>query len=126
MMVSRGTELEKLKLLKRGVYYDSILKPPSLVGLDYRKEWQENALKVFAGSDIVFLDPDNGLLPKSKSKGRKESIKYVFEEEIVDYYISGKSVVFYSHRTRENVPVYLKRFEKLFHHNEFASRQYEQ
>lgn len=41
-------------------------------------------------------------------------IKYVFPEEIVDYYRAGHSVVFYSHRTREQLNTYLGRFDELF------------
>ncbi len=36
------------------------------------------------------------------------------KDEIVDYYKAGHSVVFYSHRTREQLQVYLERFNGLF------------
>ncbi len=107
-------ELEKCNLLSTQKYYHERL-------FDERKQWHKNALETMNGCDLVFLDPDNGLLPKSVSRGSEKSIKYVFPEEIIDYYIAGHSVVFYSHRTREKVGLYLQRFEKLFQSEELKS-----
>jgi len=68
--------------------------------------------------DIVFLDPDNGLLPPSVGRGSDKSIKYVLPEEIIDYYKFGQNEVFYNHRTREQLDTYLARFKKVFHADE--------
>ena len=38
----------------------------------------------FHGCDLVFLNPDNGMLPKSVSRGSDKSIKYVLPEEIME------------------------------------------
>lgn len=105
-------ELEKCELLSTQKYYHERLNGVA------RNVWHKNALSAMAGCDMVFLDPDNGLLPKSVSHGSDKSIKYVLPEEIVDYYVAGHSVVFYSHRTRETLDVYLRRFDNLFHAEE--------
>ena len=110
--------LEELFLLEHSIYYNKIIQSPQVAGKCFRQNWHLDAAKTLAPCDIVFLDPDNGLLPKSKSKTRKESIKYVFEEEILDYYKRGHSVVFYNHRTREQIETYLTRFNKLFQAND--------
>lgn len=107
-------QLEGLQLLKNGTYYHDLLLEPATVEEGYRTRWHENAMETMKECDIVFLDPDNGLLPKSVSKGSKKSIKYVYEDEIIDYYTRGHSVIFYNHRCREKTDVYLKRFEHLF------------
>ena len=107
-------QLENLQLLKYGTYYHELLLEPATVDLGYRKRWHENAMETMKDCDIVFLDPDNGLLPKSVSRGSKKSIKFVLEEEIIDYCMQGQSVIFYNHRCREKADVYLKRFEHLF------------
>ena len=70
--------------------------------------------------ELVFLDPDNGLLPRSVSEGSRKSIKYALPEEIIDYYRAGHSAVFYSHRTREQLNTYLSRFEELFDSDKIA------
>lgn len=107
-------QLEKLNLLKSEIYYHEVLKPVNSLCREHRLNWHKNGLKSMRGCELVFLDPDNGLLPRSVSSGSSKSIKYVLPEEIIDYYTAGHSVVFYSHRTREQLPTYLKRFDELF------------
>lgn len=111
-------QLETLKLLQSEIYYHETLKPINASMRESRFIWHQNALKSMNGSELVFLDPDNGLIPKSVSRGSIKSIKYAFPEEIIDYYMAGHSVVFYSHRTREQLHIYLNRFKELFEANE--------
>ena len=107
-------EIERLNLLKTQKYYhERIIEPRTQAGTT-RSEWHQKGLDTMTSCDLVFLDPDNGILPKSVSRGSDKSIKYVLPEEIMDYYEAGHSVVFYSHRTREQLVVYLERFEELF------------
>lgn len=112
--------IEELHLLKTEKYYHEKLHGPKYEGMN-RIEWHQNALNELKESDLIFLDPDNGLLPKSVSRGSEKSIKYVLPEEIIDYYNAGHSVVFYSHRTREQLNVYLERFSELFDLKEFEN-----
>lgn len=107
-------QIEKLRLLQSDMYYHEVLKPVIGSLKENRYNWHKNGLKSLSDCELVFLDPDNGLLPKSVSRGSGKSIKYVLPEEIIDYYSAGHSVVFYSHRTREELNTYLKRFEELF------------
>ena len=106
--------LEELGLLAEGTYFGEPLVAPKQAGSGFRAAWHQRGLSALASADLVFLDPDNGLLPRSQSRGGTDSVKYTYEEEILDYYGRGQSVVFYSHRTREKLDVYLKRFDSLF------------
>lgn len=106
--------LEHLEPLKTGKYFHERLYEPRRQDCVSRSEWHTQALNSMADCDLVFLDPDNGLLPKSVGRASDKSIKYVLPEEIIDYYKVGHSVVFYSHRTREQLEVYLQRFADLF------------
>lgn len=108
------SEIEKLELLNTQKYYHERIIEPKIQSGTMRSEWHQNAMVAMSGCDLVFLDTDNGMLPKSVSRGSDKSIKYVLPEEIMDYYDAGHSVVFYSHRTREQLAVYLERFEDLF------------
>ena len=57
-----------------------------------REKWLSDSLKFFKKQEIVFLDPDNGLLKNKKSN--KISIKYVLVEEIKTYLSDKKTVIF--------------------------------
>lgn len=112
---SRSVEqIERQKLLKTGIYYHEILDPILNNICERRTTWHQNGLECMKGSELVFLDPDNGLLPKSVGIGSIKSVKYVLPNEIVNYYEQGYSVAFYSHRTREQLKDYLCRFDELF------------
>ena len=90
-------------------YYDAF------ISVGQRAAWHEIALQKLGKCDLVFLDPDNGLLVKSVGKKSAKSVKYVFEEELGDYLRSERSVVLYSHRQRKPEEKYfaeiLSRFE---------------
>lgn len=107
-------QIEKQKLLQANVYYHEVLKSDNGLIREGRMKWHKNGLDSMGDCELVFLDPDNGLLPRSVSRGSGKSIKYALPEEIIDYYTAGHSVVFYSHRTREQLSTYLSRFDELF------------
>lgn len=74
-----------------------------LISRENRNEWHDNALKVLESPELIFCDPDNGLVD-IKSKRSKASEKFIYPWEIVDYYNRGQNVVYYcqrAHRTRE-------------------------
>lgn len=86
----------------RTVYYDK------MVEVEGRAQWHENALQALADCDLVFLDPDNGLLVKSVGRRSAKSVKYVFDEELNDYLARGQSVVLYNHRARKPAAQYFQ------------------
>lgn len=108
------SEIEKLKMLNSNKYYHERIPKPRLTGKNARNEWHQKGINFLKGCELVFLDPDNGMLPKSISRESDKSIKYVFAEEVLAYYETGASVAIYSHRTREQQDLYLTRFESLF------------
>jgi hypothetical protein len=104
--------LETMNLVPNAVYYHEVLHSPSR---DFsRRDWHLKALQVLRHKDVVFLDPDNGLLVKSVSAGSIKSNKYVIPNEIADYFAAGKSVIIYNHRCREQEAVYLQRFDWMY------------
>lgn len=116
--------LEEAKLVPNAQYYSVILRPGSDQSFS-RNIWYKNSLKVLADSDIIFCDPDNGLLVKSVSLSSAKSDKYVTENELVVYYLSGKSIIFYNHRCRGKEEVYLQRFASLQLRSELVSAKWE-
>ena len=74
--------LETMDLVPNAVYYNEILYSPSRTFS--RQDWHIKALEMLSSADIVFLDPDNGLLVKSVSSGSAKSVKYVLPNEIAE------------------------------------------
>lgn len=66
-----------------------------------RTLWFSNSKIVLGDAELIFADPDNGLTT-TKTARTKESEKYILPEEIVEYYYSGKNVVYYCHKGRRS------------------------
>ena len=79
--------LEIMDLVPNAVYYHDELCSPS--STPSRCDWNIKALEALSSADIVFLDPDNGLLVKSVSPRSTKSNKYVLSNEITDYFAAG-------------------------------------
>ena len=92
--------LEEAKLIDGAVYFSE------LVRIADRLEWHREAMTTLRCCDLVFLDPDNGLLVKSVSPNSARSVKYALYEEVGKYVAAGKSAVIYNHRCRKKWDVY--------------------
>lgn len=77
-----------------------------------REEWHRQALEQLSGLDVVFVDPDNGLVVPS-AEGRPKENKYVMPDELLDYYRKGSSVIYYQHKARRQDQFYADQHEKL-------------
>ena len=63
-----------------------------------RSHWHQAALASTIGTDIVFLDPDNGLETAKMHERRSAKEKHTTWQEVKDYYDRGQSVILYQHR----------------------------
>lgn len=79
-----------------------------------RAQWHLDAMKALAGCDLVFLDPDNGLIPSSVGAGSARSVKYVLDDELSAYLSDHRSVVLYQHRPRRKQPDYFRHMASRF------------
>lgn len=77
-----------------------------------RADWHSRALAALDGCEIVFVDPDNGLMVPSARRSKKAN-KYVLPEELFDYYQQGASVIYYQHKARRQDGFYTDRHNKL-------------
>lgn len=125
--ITKGTRsveaLEYANLISNAIYYKEILKPGNDKNF-IRTIWYKNSLETLEKSDLVFCDPDNGLIVKSVSLKSIKSDKYIVPDELVSYYQAGKSIVFYNHRCREKEQVYLPRFATLKQITEFQGAEW--
>lgn len=78
-----------------------------------RRAWHARGRATLAGADIIFLDPDNGITPKSVTRSSKHAMKYAFGDEIADYFGSGSTVVIYNHRDRRPAAEYAQKITRL-------------
>lgn len=77
------------------LYYNETL-PNDVAG---RTAFMERCLTHFRDAELVFFDPDNGL-EVSLPKGRKNSSKYLYLDEVAAFYEAGKSLLIYQHFPR--------------------------
>jgi hypothetical protein len=104
------SEIEKCHILpENSIFYSKAL-PYSASDFKIRElkriDWFKDSLKHLENADIIFVDPDNGIECASTKKTKSNAIKYVFKDEIKDYYLKGKSVVIYNHRNHDSISKY--------------------
>ena len=93
-----------------------------------RQHWVKDALHTTEGCDVVFLDPDNGLEPKTVPITRKMAPKYAYLEEVRKWAKHGRSAVIYHHLGRhrphdKQIDDWLERLRNEFSsHDIFALR----
>jgi hypothetical protein len=107
--LSRSIEtLENENLIDGALYYSE--KVPG----QHRNKWHQHALSELTKADLVFLDPDNGMVVPSAGKNGQKQLKYVLYEEVKDYLCQGHSILVYQHRPRVNEAVYIDRMIQRF------------
>lgn len=66
-----------------------------------RQLWFKQASAALAETDLIFFDPDNGIEVSSVAKGRRNSSKYVYRDELATTYRVGHSLLVYQHFQRK-------------------------
>ncbi|MDH3690978.1 MAG: hypothetical protein OEU36_16140 [Gammaproteobacteria bacterium] len=103
--------IETTDLVPGAVYFSKIT-PDSA---SQRAEWFASLLDCLSESDLVFLDPDNGLEVKSTPYGRKSSSKFLYWREVKEIWSVGQSLLIYQHFIREKRPQFIQRMLEAFH-----------
>lgn len=69
-----------------------------------REAWHRRGVEALSFEDVelVFADPDNGTWKSGRRLPRRNGEKYARIEELYDYYVNGKDVVYYCHKARRN------------------------
>ena len=66
--------------------------------IKHRESWFRRAKQKVSDCEVIFLDPDNGLLPSSISIEKSEAAKYATIDECVALYEAGRrSLIIYQH-----------------------------
>lgn len=83
-----------------------------------RREWHTMAMQKLQGCDIVFADPDNGLMVPS-ALGTSKGNKFVLPFELAEFYRCGASVIYYQHKARRPDEFYVMQNHQLIESGAF-------
>lgn len=64
-----------------------------------RSLWFEESVNKLADAELIFMDPDNGLLESNDAR-KIRADKYVLPDEVERYFTEGHNVVYYCHKGR--------------------------
>lgn len=77
-----------------------------------RRTWCKNGFNKLSDSEIVFFDPDNGLIINEEGNNNIKSPKHIYSDEIIPYFQRGQSLILYQHATREKGVKFDKQLER--------------
>jgi len=104
--LSRNVALvQNAKVLPGAEFYSELLTAPRGYRVAYFKEMREK----LATCELIFFDPDNGIETKSIAKGRRNSEKYIYWDEIGETFQAGHSILLYQHFRREERTTFIQR-----------------
>ena len=94
-------DVQKSEIISDAVFYSEKLCISTIPAnrKSQRQTWFKKSLDVLSEADLIFMDPDNGLLFNEKA-GKKGSEKYVIPSEVEAYFRTGHNVVYYCHKGR--------------------------
>ncbi|MCR4598141.1 MAG: hypothetical protein K5678_03810 [Acetatifactor sp.] len=97
-------DIERSGILPNAIFYGAMLKPEGTPTerVNARTEWFAESEKVLGGADLIFMDPDNGLLEKGDASALGAE-KYVLPDEVEAYFKAGHDVVYYCHKGRRTL-----------------------
>lgn len=111
-------EIEERKILGNNVtFYSDFLTFEDEINFEnrreIRKDWHRKALEKLDASDVVFIDPDNGVEVKSCSITSKNGNRYISKKELKDYLSNEKSCIVYNHRKRMTEQVIFSEYKSM-------------
>ncbi len=113
-------DVQNSGILPDAKYYTDLLEPdgPPSERKQQRKEWFDKSIGALSGAELLFMNPDNGLL-EDEDTARSDANKYILPCEAERYFNTGHDVVFYCHkgrRTQEEWLEYKSRMGNMLDH----------
>lgn len=101
-------DIEHGGIIPNAVFYSKVL---SLKGKpsdrkEKRNLWFANSITALRSADLIFMDPDNGLLVDTNIN-KLGAEKYILPKEVKEYFMAGHNVVYYCHKGRRSLPKWL-------------------
>ena len=108
-------DIQKSRLLKGAVYYDELLysKGTTVERAGRRSGWFDKSVDILKETELIFMDPDNGLMEKNDPSALK-SLKYVMPDEVERYFTEGHNVVYYCQKGRRSLNEWMNYITLMF------------
>ncbi|MGC1377315.1 MAG: hypothetical protein WA821_13880 [Anaerolineales bacterium] len=97
--------VENEKVLPGAKFHSEVLTD----SLSQRTAYFKGMREKLATCELIFFDPDNGIETKSTMKGRRNSAKYVYWDEIGETFQAGHSILLYQQFRREERTAFIQR-----------------
>lgn len=108
-------DIQNSSILPDAIFYDEQIdvngSPKEREGK--RRSWFEKSISVLADTELIFMDPDNGLM-ETGIASKLGAEKYIFPEEVERYYNEGYNVVYYCHKGRRSYDAWDKYISLMF------------
>jgi hypothetical protein len=94
--------LEAADILPGAIFASDVIPVDGLISRrrQAREQWFASVQRALHGTDLVFVDPDNGLEPDGYSHGSAKSGKSVLLSELRELARPGRCLIVYHHHTR--------------------------
>jgi len=96
-------QIKNIKSLKRYSSFDEELTN------NQRKEYFNKVKKLIKDIDLVFFDPDNGIVPSKNNKRKKE---YIYWDEMLEIWKQEKDLLIYQHFPHINHKIFIEKLKK--------------
>lgn len=108
-------DIQKAGIIPGALFYDAQLLPTGKPQerANHRKQWFYASFDVLKNAELIFMDPDNGLL-KTGDGGKLHAEKYVLPEEVEKYFHDGHNVVYYCHKGRRTMQAWMDYLHLMF------------
>ena len=108
-------DIEKYDLIHNAIFYSELLNPKGRPSdrEEERRKWFENSIEALNDVELIFLDPDNGLLENGNAS-KPGAEKYVLKEEVKKYFMAGHNVVYYCHKGRRSLSQWFDYKSRMF------------
>jgi hypothetical protein len=103
-------QIQKHRLISHARHLNGLVSD----NINHRQKYFEQLSRITHNSDLIFFDPDNGIEVKSKPKGKKNSNKYLYWDEIEIFWKLGYSLLIYQHYPRVSRLDYIRKVSKAF------------
>ena len=102
-------DIQESGLLGETIFYSEVLSPKgSLADREReRRQWFENSVDTLKDAELIFMDPDNGLM-EQQDVSKPGAEKYIMPDEVEEYFKAGHNVVYYCHKGRRKLNDWFK------------------